>query len=51
MQFEIDKQTAIDLELFERTNGEKSVFSLFNYTKTVGGRECLRKLFHTPLNK
>lgn len=51
MKFEIDKQTAADLELFEKTNGEKSVFSLFNYTNTVGGRESLRKMFQMPLNK
>ena len=50
MKFEIDRQTINDLELFEKTKADKSVFSLFNYTKTIGGRECLRNMFSTPFN-
>lgn len=50
MKFDIDKQTIYDLELFEKIKGDKSVFSLFNFTKTIGGRECLRKMFSFPLN-
>jgi DNA mismatch repair protein MutS len=50
MKFDIDKQTIYDLELFEKIKGDKSVFSLFNFTKTIGGRECLRNMFSFPLN-
>jgi len=49
MKFEIDRQTINDLELFEKVKGEKSVFSLFNYTKSVGGRKRLEFLFSWPL--
>lgn len=51
MTFDIDKQTVNDLELFEKIRGDKSVFSLFNYTKTVGGRECLKNMFSFPFNE
>jgi DNA mismatch repair protein MutS len=48
MKFDIDKQTINDLELFEKIKGDKSIFSLFNFTKTIGGRECLRYMFSNP---
>jgi len=49
MKFDIDKQTVNDLELFEKIKGEKSIFSLFNFTNTIGGRECLKYMFSNPL--
>jgi DNA mismatch repair ATPase MutS len=51
MKFDIDKQTANDLELFEKTKGEKSVFSLFNYTKSVGGKKRMEAIFSNPLTE
>ncbi len=50
MKFDIDKQTINDLELFEK-KGEKSVFSLFNYTKSIGGRERLKRMFSNPFTE
>ncbi|NOU17581.1 MAG: hypothetical protein HOO91_08485 [Bacteroidales bacterium] len=50
MRFDIDRQTINDLELFEK-KGEKSVFSLFNYTKSIGGRECLKRMFSNPFTE
>lgn len=47
-----DAQTLKDLEIFESYDGSPGVFSLFDYTKTEGGRACLRDFFlneiHTP---
>ena len=51
MKFHIDNQTITDLELFEKSKGDKSVFALFNNTKTVGGRECLKTMFSTPFTE
>ena len=50
MKFEIDKQTINDLDLFVRVRGEKSIFSLFNFTKSIGGRKKLESMFSNPLN-
>jgi DNA mismatch repair protein MutS len=50
MKFEIDKQTINDLELFEKVKGEKSVFSIFNFTKSIGGKKRLEEIFSKPLN-
>jgi len=49
MKFIIDKQTITDLELFEKVKGEKSIFALFNYTKSFGGKKQLEFLFSNPL--
>ena len=49
MKFDIDKQTAIDLELFGKIKGEQSVFSLFNHTTSIGGRKRLELIFSNPL--
>lgn len=50
MKFDIDKQTINDLELYEKVKGEKSVFSLFNYTKSFGGKKRLESIFYNPLS-
>ena len=49
MQFDIDKQTIRDLNLFEERADGKSVFSVYNRTTTKGGREMLYRLFRTPV--
>lgn len=49
MRFSIDKQTINDLELFYNSSHKKSVFSLFNYTNTTGGRKQLEIFFDNPL--
>jgi DNA mismatch repair ATPase MutS len=49
MKFKIDNQTISDLGLFEKRNGEKSVFQLFNFTKSEGGYKRLEYLFSNPL--
>ena len=50
MKFEIDKQTICDLELFDKAKDQKSIFSLFQFTKSVGGSDQLKYLFSNPLN-
>ena len=50
MRFDIDKQTINDLELFEKIKGEKSVISLFNFTKSFGGKKRLESIFYNPLS-
>lgn len=49
MNFNIDNQTINDFGLFEKIKGEKSVFSLFNFTKSIGGKERLKNIFSNPL--
>lgn len=49
MSFLIDKQTVDDLDLFEKTKNERSIFSLFNFTKSFGGKEELKRIFSFPL--
>ncbi len=49
MKFEIDKQTINDLELFDKVRGEKSVFSFFNFAKSLGGKRKLESMFSKPL--
>jgi DNA mismatch repair protein MutS len=51
MKFDIDKQTTNDLELFEKNKGDKSVFSLFNYTKSIGGKKRLETIFANPFTE
>ena len=51
MRFDIDKQTTNDLELFEKNKGDKSVFSLFNYTKSIGGKKRLEVMFANPFTE
>jgi DNA mismatch repair protein MutS len=45
-QFEIDRQTINDLNLFD--DGGISVYSFFNHVKTIGGEKKLRQLMETP---
>ena len=48
MKFEIDKQTINDLELFEKNKEQKSIISLFYFTKSFGGKERLKNMFYNP---
>lgn len=48
--FDIDSQTLNDLEIFERRKGEVCIFSLFNFTSTIGGKDRLLDFFKTPQN-
>ncbi|HJY11425.1 MAG TPA: hypothetical protein VJ304_01480, partial [Flavobacterium sp.] len=47
-KFDIDKQTLADLNIFEAYGLNKSVFSLFNFTSTIKGRDKLIDIFRTP---
>lgn len=49
MRFDIDKQTVKDLELFAEKRNDKSVFSVYNRTSTIGGRELLYEIFGSPI--
>ena len=50
MKFEVDSQTAKDLELFDKRKDERSIFSLFNHTLTIGGYNKLKETFASPLS-
>ena len=50
MQFDIDKQTIRDLNLFEERTKERSIFSVYNRTATKGGQEMMHKLLRTPVS-
>ena len=50
INFGIDKQTSLDLNIFPQTNGDLSVFNYYNQTKTKGGRDALENMMRTPLN-
>lgn len=49
MLFEIDQQTYSDLELKPKLKETKSIFSLFAFTKSIGGKRLLEDLFNLPL--
>lgn len=49
MEFEIDKQTLRDLEIFTSESGN-SIYSLFNSCVTVGGRNKLESIMKNPSN-
>ena len=48
MGFATDKQTLDDLNILGRYKNN-SIFSLFNYTLTIGGGRLLEKMFQEPL--
>jgi DNA mismatch repair ATPase MutS len=47
--FLIDSQTIDDLQLFEGTKNDRSVFAYFDNTTTIGGRAFLKELFTNPI--
>jgi len=50
MNFDLDKQTIRDLELFPEKRNDKSILSVYNRTATIGGRELLYEVFSSPVN-
>ncbi len=48
MEFDADKQTLDDLEIFDAFKRENSVFGIFNHTTTVGGKNRLIDMFSKP---
>lgn len=48
MSFVIDKQTLDDLNLLGKYKN-KSIFSLFSETQTIGGERAMELMFHNPL--
>lgn len=46
--FNMDRQTFNDLNVFSGTSGTESVFSLFSATKTVGGKERIQEMMEQP---
>ncbi len=52
MEFQIDRQTIDDLNLFKGSKNSPSVFDLFNKVKTLGGRGRLKQIMEAPsINK
>jgi DNA mismatch repair protein MutS len=49
MNFEIDRQTIKDLEIFGDGKSANSVFNFYNQTKTIGGKNYLLELMENPL--
>jgi len=50
MNYDIDKQTIRDLELFPEKRNDKSILSIYNRTATIGGRELLNEVFSSPVS-
>jgi len=48
MNFELDKQTILDLEIFGHEKGSVSIFRFYNLTKTIGGKKYLFELMQSP---
>ncbi|MFV0420394.1 MAG: MutS-related protein [Dysgonomonas sp.] len=48
MNFEVDKQTLKDLEIFDTFKNGKSIFSLFNFTRSMGGKRKLYNFLSSP---
>lgn len=48
MNFEMDVETFNDLEIFTQGEGSKSIFSIFNRTRTAGGKAGLREMMLNP---
>lgn len=49
IEFDIDKQTLSDLEIFSSNNNQKSLFNIFNQTCTIEGAATLKLIFNNPL--
>lgn len=50
MDFEIDRETFSDLEIFSGSSGSGGIHSLFNKTRTLGARDLLIKIMKEPLS-
>ena len=49
-QFEVDRQTINDLQLFNDTTGNIAVYSFFDYVSTLGGGRKLTEMMSSPSN-
>jgi DNA mismatch repair ATPase MutS len=49
MDFELDKQTIKDLEIFGNEKAPDSIFRFYNLTKTNGGKKRLFEIMQSPL--
>ncbi|MHB8206712.1 MutS-related protein [Mucilaginibacter sp.] len=49
MNFDTDRQTLDDLGIFPNANNHKSIFALFDNTRTIGGKDKLSEIFNKPL--
>lgn len=49
IEFDLDKQTIKDLEIFSDNRSRKSVSDFYNQTRTVGGRKYLYQLMKNPV--
>src|ERR1700722_10421803 len=49
MNFDTDRQTLGDLDIFPNANNHKSIFALFDNTRTIGGKYKLSEIFNKPL--
>jgi DNA mismatch repair protein MutS len=49
LNFELDRQTLKDLDIFSEGSTNHSVFHYYNRTKTSGGKDCLLKIMQHPL--
>ena len=50
MRFDTDRQTLLDLNIFPKERGIKSVFEYYNQTQTKGGKDLLLSIMSLPLN-
>lgn len=50
MSFEFDSQTLKDIEIFKTVKSSKSVFDLFNFTRSLGGKNKLYDFLNSPLD-
>jgi DNA mismatch repair protein MutS len=49
MDFELDKQTIKDLEIFGNGRSINSILNFYNQTKTIGGKSFLQHLMANPV--
>jgi DNA mismatch repair protein MutS len=49
-QFEVDRQTINDLQLFNDITGNIAVYRFFDYVSTFGGSKKLTEMMSTPSN-
>lgn len=50
VKFEVDKQTLRDLEIFDTFKNGKSIFNLFNFTRSLEGKRRLYSVLSSPMS-
>lgn len=48
MNFKLDTQTIEDLDLFQTSDGRKSIYDLFDFCYSYGGKKKLKKIMSLP---